>query len=132
MSQLVETGFITQYSIINIRSIKVTESGDMNGTKYGGSVKVKSINVSQEDDDKFGLVEKETILEFRIPCDDSKLKDFNLFLRQLQKERRVLTVSGTLPRDAGKDTFTVTTLETADQLMARVAEEAKTVAPKEK
>ncbi len=77
MSQLVETGFEMNYKVLNIRSIKVTPSGEMNGNKYGASVKVKTVNVSQEDDEKYGLVEKETIIEFKIPCDDDQLRDFN-------------------------------------------------------
>jgi len=108
MAQLVETGFLTEYTISKMRSIKVTPSGDMNGNKYGASVKVKSINVSQEDDEKYGLIEKETIVEFKIPCEDDELRTFNNYLRGLQKENKPFILTGTLPRDAGKDSYTVT------------------------
>jgi hypothetical protein len=118
MSQLIETGFQTIYTVQNMRSIKVTPSGEMQGNKYGASVKVKSINVSQEDDEKYGLVEKETIVEFKIPCDDADLKKFNVFLRGLQKAKKPLELTGTLPRDAGKDSYTVTSYEDATTIMA--------------
>ncbi len=118
MSQLIETGFLTEYTIAKIRSIKVTPSGDMNGNKYGASVKVKSVNVVQEEDEKYGLVEKESIMEFKIPCEDDELRDFNIFLRGLQKENRALVISGTLPRDAGKDSYTVTSYANASQIIA--------------
>ena len=119
MSRLVETGFKTEYTVAKMRSIKVTPSGDMNGNKYGASVKVKSINVSQEDDEKYGLVEKETIVEFKIPCEDNELKDFNLYLRSLQKDNKAFVITGTLPRDAGKDSYTVTSHLTAVEIMGR-------------
>ncbi|RRS30982.1 MAG: hypothetical protein P794_05025 [Epsilonproteobacteria bacterium (ex Lamellibrachia satsuma)] len=118
MSQLIETGFKMNYEVLNIRSIKVTPSGDMNGNKYGASVKIKTVNISQEDDEKFGLVEKETIMEFKIPCRDAHLKNFNAFLRGLQKSNTPLSFTGTPPRDAGKDSYTVTSFEDADQIMA--------------
>ena len=121
MSQLIETGFNMNYEVLHIRSIKVTPSGDMNGNKYGASVKVKTVNVSKEEDEKFGLIEKETIMEFKIPCDDSQLRDFNIFLRGLQKSNTPLTFAGTPPRDSGKDSYTVTSYENASELMAKYA-----------
>ena len=119
MSQLIETGFKMNYEVLHIRSIKVTPSGDMNGNKYGASVKVKTVNVSQEDDEKYGLIEKETIMEFKIPCEDDQLRDFNLFLRSMQKSNVPLKFTGTAPRDSGKDSFTVTSNETATEIMAK-------------
>ena len=125
MSQLVETGFKMNYEVLNMRSIKVTPSGDMNGNKYGASVKIKTVNVVQEDDEKFGLVEKETIMEFKIPCEDKQLKEFNLFLRGLQKVNTPLVFTGTTPRDSGKDSYTVTSYEDATQLMSKYTSKAK-------
>ena len=117
MAELVERGFITEYTIAKMRSIKVTESGDFNGKKYEGSVKVKAVNVMQEDDDKYGLVEKEQIIEFRIPCADKDLRAFNSFLRKLQKENKPLKLTGNLPSDGGKDTFLVTSYLSAGEIM---------------
>jgi len=120
MGQLVETGFTTQYTVSKIRSIKVTESGDMNGMKYSSSVKLKCINVEQTEDKDLGLIEKEFIIEFKVPCDDRNLKKFNLYLRELQKANSPLVLHGTLPRDAGKDTYTVTSYLTAEEIMTTV------------
>ena len=118
MSQLIESGFKLEYTISKMRSIKITQSGNMNGNAYGASVKVKAINIIQEDDKDLGLMEKENIMEFKIPCDDKNLKKFNIFLRTLQKANKPLALSGTLPRDAGKDSYTVTSYATAEEIMA--------------
>ena len=119
MAQLIETGFTTLYTVQNMRSIKVTPSGDINGNKYGASVKIKSVNVTQEDDEDYGLIEKESIMEFKVPCTDSQLKVFNMFLRGLQKANKPLVLTGTLPRDAGKDSHTVTSFDDAETLMSK-------------
>jgi len=118
MSQLIETGFKTLYTVEKIRSIKVTPAGDYNGKGYDASVKVKSINIIQEDDEKYGLIEKENIMEFKIPCADKDLKKFNVFLRDLQKANKPLELSASIPRDAGKDSYTVTSYVTAAEIMA--------------
>lgn len=118
MSELVELGFKTNYTIEKMRSIKVTPSGVMEGNKYSGSVKVKSINIVQEDDEEYGFIEKETIMEFKIPCDDALIKKFNLFLRGLQRANKPLILFGSIPRVAGKDSFTVTSLKSASEIMA--------------
>ncbi len=120
MSQLLEVGFKTEYAVDVMRSIKPSQSGDYQGRKYGASVKIKSVNVVQEEDETLGLIEKETIVEFKIPCDDNQLRKFNNFLRALQKEHKPLVLSGSLPRDAGKDSYTVTSYENADEIMARM------------
>lgn len=114
---LVETGFKTYYEVKKIRSIKARVSGEVEGNKYGSAVKLKSLNIEQVDDEKLGLVEKEVILEVTIPCDDKILKKFNLYLRDLQKSNKPFSFIGTLPRMAGKDTYTVTSSHTAEEIM---------------
>ena len=112
----IETGYKLDYTISKMRSIKITEAGDFEGKKYSASVKIKSINVMQEENEDYGLVEKETIIEFKFPCENKQLKSFNIFLRGLQKANKPLTFKGAIPRDAGKDTYTVTCLSSIAEI----------------
>lgn len=117
MADLIEKGFEMVYSIHLIRSLKVVEGGDYQGNKYNASVQFKAINVERVDDEKLGLNDKETIISFKIPCEDKDLKRFNSWLRGLDTTNKPLIVKGGLPRDAGKDTFTVTSYQSALELM---------------
>ncbi len=125
MSQVIEKGYEVGYSIKVIRSIKVTPAGDFNGQKYASSVKIKTVNIVQEDDEKYGLVEREQIMEFKIPTDDTKLRTFNQFLRDMQKSNTPLDLIGSMPNQAGKDTYTVTSYEDASEIMARYTDKKK-------
>jgi len=125
MSQVIEKGYEVGYSIKVIRSIKVTPAGDYNGKKYTSSLKIKTVNIVQVDDEEYGLVEREQIMEFKIPTDDSKLRIFNQFLRDMQKSNTPLDLIGLLPNQAGKDTYTVTSLEDASEIMARYTDKKK-------
>lgn len=114
---LIETGFVPTYEVRNIRSIKAVSSGEYQGNKFNASIQFKSINVEQVEDPDIGLTERETIVIFKIPCEDRNLKKFNNFLRELQKKKEHLVVFGSLPRDAGKDTYQVTSYQTAEEIM---------------
>jgi len=114
---LIETGFIPTYEVKKIRSIKAVTSGEYQGNKFNASIQFKSVNLEQVDDPELGPVEKETILIFKIPCEDKNLKKFNAFLRDMQKRKEILVIYGSLPRDAGKDTYQVTSYQTAEEIM---------------
>ena len=120
MSELIESGYAIIFNISNIRSIKVTPSGDVNGTKYKGSVKFKSVNIEQEDTPDYGLTERETVIEFKIPGEDKDLRIFNQFLRDLQKANKPLALSGSIPRQSQgqRDSYTVTSYQTCVEIVA--------------
>lgn len=117
MSQI-ESGFLTSYQVKHIRSIKGVNSGEFQGNAYKASVQLKTVNVDQVDDEEMGLVERENILVIKVPCEDSQIKEFNLWLREQQKQNKVITVYGSLPRDIGKDTFSITSQLSASEMMA--------------
>ena len=120
MSTPIETGFKANYEVLIARSIKVTPSGDMNGSPYSGSVKFKVVNINQEDDKEYGLIEKETVIEFKIPGEDKDLRKFNQFLRAEQKANRPLVLTGSIPRQAQgtRDVYTVTSVQTCAEILA--------------
>jgi len=114
----IETGFVPTYEVKNIRSIKAVTSGEYQGNKYDASVQFKSVNLEQVEDPDMGLIEKETIVIFKVPCEDRNIKKFNLYLRSLQKNKKSLIIYGSLPRDAGKDTYQVISYQTAEEIMS--------------
>jgi hypothetical protein len=56
-------------------------------------------------------------MEYKIPSEDKDLKKLNLFLRDLQKAYKPLELYASIPRDAGKDIYTVTSYVTAAEIM---------------
>ncbi|MDD3602345.1 MAG: hypothetical protein PHZ17_03400 [Sulfurovum sp.] len=114
-----EMGFKMNIMVQNIRSIKGVASGDFNGKAFKASVQIKCINIDEIDDPLMGIVEKETILLIKVPCDDMDIKPFNNYLRDLQKSNKPFIVDGNIPREAGKDTYQVTSLLTARQIMSQ-------------
>ncbi len=122
---LLENGFSISYEIKRIRSIKVVPSGDFNGNKYTGSIQFTTWNLEQIEDDELGIIDKETNLIFRIPCEDKDLKKFNLFLREKIKNGEVLNIFAGIPRPTGKDTYQVGSFETAEEIMKRFEQSPK-------
>ena len=108
------------YTIENIRSIKPGKSGEYEGTKYSASVKFKTINIEEVEDEELGLVDKEVILEMKVPCEDKDLKVLNNMFRNLQREKIKFSLSATLPRQSGKDLYNSTSYENGVELMARL------------
>ena len=124
----IETGFVPTYEVKNIRSIKAVNSGEYQGNKFNASIQFKAVNVEQVEDPELGLTERETIMIFKVPCEDKNLKKFNNFLRQMQKNHESLILTASLPRDAGKDSYQVTSFETAEQIMEMYAQKKKPAA----
>ena len=117
---VIEKGFAVDYTIENIRSIKPGKSGEYEGNKYSASVKFKSINIEEVEDEELGLIDKEVILEMKVPCEDKDLKVLNNMFRNLQREKIKFSLSGSLPRQSGKDLYNSTSYENGVELMARL------------
>ena len=117
MSQI-ESGFLTTYQVKHIRSIKGVNSGEFQGNAYKASVQFKTVNVDQAVDEEMGLVERETILVVKVPCEYTQIKSFNTWLRDQQKQNKSITIYGSLPRDIGKDSYSVTSQLNASEMMA--------------
>ena len=117
---VIEKGYEVNYTIENIRSVKPQRGGEVEGNKYGASLKFKSINIEEVEDDDLGLVDKEVILEFKIPCEEKDLKVVNNVFRELQKSKMKFNINGSLPRQSGKDTYTATSYENGMEIVARL------------
>ena len=112
-------GFTTQYTVNHITSIKPTPSGVVNGSPYDASVKLRSSMVELKNDEKLGLVEKETNIEFNISCEDGNLRDFNTWLRKQQKENKPVIITAGLPYSGDSKSILVTKAYlTGEEMMA--------------
>jgi len=113
-------GFTTQYIVNKVTSIKPTASGAVNGQKYDASVKVRSSMIELKNDEFLGLVEKETNIEFNIPCDDKNLRDFNTWLRKQQKDNTPIIITAGLPYSGDSKSVLVTkSYLTGEEMMAK-------------
>ena len=112
-------GFVTNYTVNKMTSIKPTPSGQIDGQDpYPASVKVRSSSVV-EVDGEYGPEEKETNIEFTIYCDDKNLREFNLWLRKKQKENASIIIPAGLPyAGSGKSILTVKSYISAEEMMS--------------
>ena len=69
MANIIEEGFSLSYEVLKVGTIKPGASGEYKGQKYDSSVKFRSVNITEREDEKVGLREIEQILEFNIPCE---------------------------------------------------------------
>lgn len=116
MAKTLRKGFTMEYRIHEVSSIKVVESGDYQGNKYGGSVQLKAITIEQVEGE-YGLEEREMIMLFKIPTDDKKLRSFNEWLRKFDVDKQPLQIVGGIPRDSGKDSYQVTSFLNSDEII---------------
>ncbi|MGW8169478.1 MAG: hypothetical protein ACWGHH_05695 [Sulfurovaceae bacterium] len=121
---ILEKGFEMKYSVYSIRSVKVVEGGNFQGkdgtVKYGSSLKLRTLNIEQFEDDSLGLIDKEIIVEFNVPAPDTTpadLKKFNIWARSLDLKNKPLLISGALPKSTGKDTYEVKSFLNVAEIM---------------
>ncbi len=110
-------GFTTSYTVNHVTSIKPTPSGSVNGDAYKASVKLRSSAIELINDEKLGLIEKETNIEFTIYCDDKNLREFNMWLRKKQKDNTPIIITASLPYGKGKEVLTTKSYLTAEEMM---------------
>ena len=110
-------GFTTSYTVNHFTSIKPTPSGSVNGDPYKSSVKLRTSAITLENDEKLGLVEKETNIEFTIYCEDGHLRDFNMWLRKKQKDNVPVISVADLPYGKGKEVLTTKAHLTGEEMM---------------
>lgn len=97
---LTEKGFDVSYEVQKMGLIKVGSSGKMdNGFEYPASVKVRTMNLFSEYDEELGEVDKEELLEFKIPCEsNAQAGEMNRLFRDLKANGIVFPLNGGLPR----------------------------------
>jgi hypothetical protein len=98
MSSVISQGFVTKYDVNKVGTIKPGGSGSMNGNAYKASVKFRSQNIVERMDDRVGLKEVETNIEFKITCDsEAQASLVSEAVRKLREGGVVFTVPGDLP-----------------------------------
>ena len=119
-------GFTVAYKVDQITAIKPSPSGEYQGRNYEASVKFRSTNLVTKDDPELGLIDVETHIEFSIPCADRDLRKLNLYLRNLSKEHKSITIYGGIAsRNDNKSIYSVKSLATGQEIMT-TTEQSKT------
>lgn len=112
---LLDEGFAMDMAISKIGSIKPLASGSYEGHAYSASVKFKTTNVEQIDDEVLGLKEVETSIWIKIPCSNNEdVILLNNYLRDKKNKGEVFKLKTTLPRQSDAETFTCTSLQNAN------------------
>ncbi|MFW2605639.1 hypothetical protein [Aliarcobacter butzleri] len=97
--EIIKKGFTLKYEILDINMIKVTKAGKNSNFEWNDSITIRTSNIFQEEDEELGFVDKEEIIEFKIPCENlTQISELNLLFRSLKKAGVVIQVDGFLPR----------------------------------
>jgi predicted transcriptional regulator len=126
--EITKKGFTINYDIQEMGLIKPGGSGTMeNGFNYPASVKIKSSNIIQDEDEELGLVDKEELIEFKIVCESNvQANEINKMFRTLKQNGVVVHFDGSLPKKyQNSEYLQVTVLNTAQQLMEKYHKDMK-------
>lgn len=117
---LTEKGFDVAYEVHKMGLIKVGSSGKMdNGFEYPASVKLRTMNMFSEYDEELGEVDKEELLEFKIPCEsNTQAGELNRLFRDLKANGVIFPLNGGLPRKFQNSEYSsVTVTDDATKLL---------------
>jgi hypothetical protein len=117
-----EKGFDVSYEVQKMGLIKVGGSGKMdNGFEYTASLKVRTSNLLSEYDDELGDVDKEELIEFKIPCESNvQAGELNRLFRDLKHHGVVIPFNGGLPRKYQNTEYsTVTVTDKVEDIFAK-------------
>lgn len=125
--EIIEKGFVVNYDVNKMGLIKVGGSGEYQGRPYSASLKIRCSNLTRETNDELGEVDKEELIEFKIPCDsNSEAGELNKLFRSLKSNGIVFSLSGTLPIKSDNSEFLkVTVLNTAQSLIQKYHKDMK-------
>lgn len=131
MSELLQTkkGFNLSYELVDFSSIRVTKKGKNEQFEWGDSLTFRASNVYTVEDEEVGMVDKEEILEFKIPCQNlSESAELNKVIRLLQANGVVLNLNGFLPRKIdGNPILQVTITDTPESIFQKYHEPLKKI-----
>lgn len=125
--EIIEKGFVVNYETQKMGLIKVGGAGDYEGRPYTASLKIRCSNLTRESDEELGEVDKEELVEFRIPCEtNSEAGELNKLFRNLKSSGVVVNFSGTLPMKSNNSEFLkVTVLDSSKNLMQKYHKDMK-------
>ena len=92
-------GFNLNYELVDYSSIRVTKKGKNDMYEWGDSLTFRSLNVYTIQDEELGELDKEELIDFKIPCENlTEAAELNKLIRTLQRNGVVLNLNGYLPR----------------------------------
>ena len=110
--QIIKRGFKSFYEISDFSTIKVTKKGSNTQFDWNDSVTIRTSNISEDEDEELGFVDKEEIIEFKFPCKNlSEATELNKLFRALKKAGVVILVSTFLPRKIENNPILQVTVE---------------------
>ena len=121
--EIIKQGFKLNYSLNEMSVIKPGGNGviESTGFEYKASLKIKTQNIVQIQDEELGELDKEELLEFKIPCDtNAEAADLNKLFRALKLSGVVVQLDGSLPKFREKSEYMeVIVHHTPQQLMLK-------------
>jgi hypothetical protein len=121
--EILKRGFIVKYDVLEMGLIKPGGSGviESTGYAYKASLKIKTSNIIQEENEELGLVDKEELIEFKIPCESNvEATELNKMFRILKANGVVVSFDGALPKYSDKSEYLqVTVLSSGTDLMKK-------------
>ncbi len=120
---ILKRGFTVNYDLQEMGLIKPGGHGviESTGYVYKASLKIKTSNIIQEENEELGLVDKEELIEFKIPCETNvEATELNKMFRVLKANGVVVSFDGSLPKYSDKSEYLqVTVLSSATDLMKK-------------
>lgn len=121
--EILKRGFIVKYDVLEMGLIKPGGQGviESTGYAYKASLKIKTSNIIQEENEELGLVDKEELIEFKIPCESNvEATELNKMFRVLKANGVVVSFDGALPKYSDKSEYLqVTVLSSGTDLMKK-------------
>ncbi len=121
--EIIKQGFKLNYSLNEMSVIKPGGHGviESTGYEYKASLKIKSQNIVQIQDEELGELDREELLEFKIPCDtNAEAAELNKLFRSLKSNGIVVQLDGSLPKFREKSEYMeVIVHHTPQQLMQK-------------
>lgn len=119
--QILKEGFTVKYDVLELGLIKPGGKGDYNGNPYKASLKIKTSNIIQDENEEMGLVDKEELVEFIIRCDENKTaSELGKMFRELKSNGVVVEFKGSLPKYSDNSEYLkVTVFDTPENLMKK-------------
>lgn len=119
--EIVEKGFVVNYEIQKMGLIKVGGSGEYQGRAYSASLKIRCSNLTRENDNELGEIDKEELVEFKIPCDsNTEAGELNKLFRSLKLSGVIINFNGVLPmKNDNSEFLKVTVLDSPKNLMQK-------------
>lgn len=121
--EIIKQGFKLNYSLNEMSVIKPGGHGviESTGFEYKASLKIKTQNIVQIIDDELGQIDKEELIEFKIPCDsNTDAVELNKLFRSLKMNGVVVNLDGSLPKFRDKSEYMeVVVHNTPQQLMQK-------------